>query len=38
MGRSLTNGNINHNVKKLIDHLSQWSKAVKSVEFLIKIH
>ena len=35
MGRSLIQGNIKYNIKRLIDHLNQWSEVVKSVEYLI---
>jgi len=32
IGRSLTKGNIKNNTKRLLDHLSKWSKVVKFVE------
>jgi hypothetical protein len=35
MGRSLVRGNIKNNIKRLIDHLNQWSKDLRFVEFLI---
>mgnify|MGYP005655427841 CR=1 FL=1 len=38
MGRSLIEGNIKNNIQRLIDHLNQWSKDLKSVECLILIH
>ena len=37
IGRSLTNGNIRKNLKRLIDHLKKWSKTVKFVEYQIQI-
>ena len=37
MGRSLVKGKIKNNIQKLIDHLNQWSKDLKSVGSLILI-
>ena len=31
MGRSLTKGNIENNIQRLIDHLNKWSKVLKFV-------
>ena len=33
IGRSIAQGNIKNNIKKLIDHLNGWSKVVKFVGF-----
>ena len=35
IGRSLTQGNIKNNIKKLIDHLNRWSKVARFVGFQI---
>ena len=38
IGRSLTNGNIKNNLRRLIDHLKKWSKVVKFVGLKMLIY
>ena len=38
IGRSLTNGNVKNNTKRLVDHLNQWSGVVKFVGYQILKH